>query len=264
LHDLKQRLLVGGGTVALLIVIILLAARPLFSPLIALVVAAVVAIAMWEYLQMARLKALMAILCSIAYVFSVFMSSQNLVWAGLPLLIFVCSLFIFFVSHFDSVDHALSDVAIKCFGFVYITVSMSLILNIFSSFEGIWWVVYLLVVTKGADSAAFFVGRSLGKRKLAAKLSPAKTVEGALGGIAVAMLISLGLSGILYSLSWSEALWLGALVGAVGQVGDLAESLIKRDVGVKDSNAIPGLGGVFDMIDSLLFTAPVVYRFLML
>jgi phosphatidate cytidylyltransferase len=115
----------------------------------------------------------------------------------------------------------------------------------------------------------YFVGRFLGRHKLAEELSPNKTKEGALGGLIAAILMSVLLlfigqrwGGVFSRFSYTEFIFLGLVMGFLGQVGDLAESLLKRDVGVKDSNKIPGVGGLLDMVDSLLFTSPLVYLFL--
>ena len=123
-----------------------------------------------------------------------------------------------------------------------------------------------LVITWITDTGAFFVGRAFGRRKLMPSVSPGKSVEGAIGGLLFAMLAAL-----LYEryvmipiarLAFypGAVLLFGALVSIAGQIGDLAESLIKREAGVKDSSRIiPGHGGVLDRVDSLLFTIPVAF-----
>jgi phosphatidate cytidylyltransferase len=135
--------------------------------------------------------------------------------------------------------------------------------------DGRWWLVYLLVVTKITDIGAYFIGRLWGKRRLAPVLSPKKTIEGAFGGFICAILGSLAMvyigqefAGKSFPLHPSDALWLGIVIGIFGQIGDLAESLLKRDAAAKDSNTLPGLGGILDMLDSLIFTAPIVYFYL--
>jgi len=125
-------------------------------------------------------------------------------------------------------------------------------------------VVMILLVVKFADIAAYFGGRAFGRHKLIAWLSPSKTWEGLFCGLATAALIGLACSIIwpsqLSTLNWRTALLFGAIIGAVGQVGDLLESLMKRDAKVKDSgDIIPGFGGLLDVIDSPLLAAPAAY-----
>jgi phosphatidate cytidylyltransferase len=114
------------------------------------------------------------------------------------------------------------------------------------------------------DTAAYAVGRAFGRRRLAPALSPKKSVEGAVGGF----LATIGAGALAKAwfapyLSWWDALLLGVIVGVFAQVGDLVESLLKRDADTKDSSAlIPGHGGVLDRFDSLLFAAPLVYYYL--
>jgi phosphatidate cytidylyltransferase len=125
-------------------------------------------------------------------------------------------------------------------------------------------VVMILLVVKFTDIGAFFGGRAWGKHKLIPWLSPGKTWEGLLCGIATAALVglicALGWHQALSTLNWSKGLLFGALIGAVGQAGDLLESLMKRDALVKDSgNIIPGFGGLLDVIDSPLLAAPAAY-----
>ncbi len=114
------------------------------------------------------------------------------------------------------------------------------------------------------DSAAFHVGRSIGKHKLFPRVSPNKSWEGAIAGFLGAIAAAVAARYLVLGyLSLPQAVMLGAIVGTVGQLGDLLESLLKRDAGVKDSsNLIPGHGGVLDRFDSLLLVSPVVYLYL--
>jgi phosphatidate cytidylyltransferase len=114
------------------------------------------------------------------------------------------------------------------------------------------------------DSAAFFGGTALGKHKLFPRVSPKKSWEGAIFGFVFAILaMILAKYLVLDFLSLKDSLVIGFIVGTFGQLGDLVESLLKRDAGVKDSsNLIPGHGGIFDRFDSLLFSSPIIYLYL--
>ena len=123
---------------------------------------------------------------------------------------------------------------------------------------------FLLLCVWICDSAAYYVGSTLGRRKLAPEISPNKTVAGAVGGILGAVGASVILK-ILGLVPWSIPFVLGAglCIAVLAQVGDLAESMLKRDAGVKDSGSlIPGHGGMMDRVDALLFTVPVFYYIL--
>ena len=114
------------------------------------------------------------------------------------------------------------------------------------------------------DSAAFFGGTALGKHKLFSRVSPKKSWEGAIFGFVFAILaMILAKNVVLDFLSFKDVIVIGFIIGTLGQIGDLTESLIKRDAGVKDSsNLIPGHGGIFDRFDSLLFSSPIIYLYL--
>jgi phosphatidate cytidylyltransferase len=125
---------------------------------------------------------------------------------------------------------------------------------------GAAWVLTVVLATWIGDSAAYLIGRAVGTRKLAPQLSPGKTVEGALGGLAGSTLIG-ALTFPIFGLGpWWAGAAITAIVGAVGQVGDLSESLLKRQSGIKDSGSlIPGHGGMLDRIDALLFAFPTAF-----
>jgi phosphatidate cytidylyltransferase len=129
--------------------------------------------------------------------------------------------------------------------------------------QGPWRIALLLVVIVFSDSLAFFVGHAVGRRRLAPAISPGKSVEGALGGLLGGVLGALAVRPIGFpNLPLLHATALGLLVAAMGIVGDLDESLIKRWAGVKDSGRLfPGHGGMLDRLDSLLFGAPVLYYY---
>jgi phosphatidate cytidylyltransferase len=124
-----------------------------------------------------------------------------------------------------------------------------------------------IFVPKCGDIGAYFTGRFLGRHRMTPILSPKKTWEGAAGGLIAAMLAAVGLDrlapGVLFRGGWLAAVGLGAVLALAGMVGDLAESLIKRDCRQKDaSQVIPGFGGVLDVVDAILFAAPVSYWWL--
>jgi len=120
-----------------------------------------------------------------------------------------------------------------------------------------------LFATFGSDTAAYFIGKAMGRHKLAPQISPGKTWEGTIAGICGAVIISLLFTidtPIQLPLNYWQAILLGALISVFGQLGDLAESLLKRNFGVKDSGKMmPGHGGVLDRMDSVLFAGVVVY-----
>lgn len=122
------------------------------------------------------------------------------------------------------------------------------------------WLAFL--GTWANDTFAYFVGSAFGRHKLCPDISPAKTIEGSLGGLAGSIL-AITLLGLLFKLPLSHSISMGILVGIVAPVGDLAESAIKRFAGVKDSgNILPGHGGILDRFDSILFAVPVVYYYI--
>lgn len=129
--------------------------------------------------------------------------------------------------------------------------------------HGLQWTLLLMLGTFATDTGAYAVGRLFGRHKLAPRISPAKTVEGAIGGLLAAVIAVVALDYLL-DLPHNPPLiaLLGALVGVAAQLGDLSESAVKRRFGVKDMGRIfPGHGGVLDRLDSLLFVAPVIYFF---
>lgn len=127
---------------------------------------------------------------------------------------------------------------------------------------GAWWLLTALLGVWGFDAAAFFSGRYLGRHKLAPHISPGKTWEGVVGGLVLSVIASVVLTVVPLGVPWYLAILLGLLIGIASTFGDLAESVIKRQMHVKDSGQfMPGHGGMLDRIDSLLFAIIVVYIF---
>lgn len=127
------------------------------------------------------------------------------------------------------------------------------------------WLFTLIAMTFGSDTGAYFTGRALGKHKMAPILSPKKSIEGAVGGFASALIAGFIARFLAFPhLSIGQVILLVAVANFLAQMGDLSESLIKRSYGVKDSgNVIPGHGGVLDRVDALIFSAPWIYLFAM-
>jgi len=137
-----------------------------------------------------------------------------------------------------------------------------------TSGTGIFFMVYTLVTVVGCDVGAYFAGRAWGKRQLAPEISPNKSVEGALGGVIAGALFGLSTKLVFdafwpdwsAAIPWSAALGFAVLLSVVGIIGDLVESLLKRDAKVKDTGALlPGMGGILDRIDAPLLGLPTMY-----
>lgn len=128
--------------------------------------------------------------------------------------------------------------------------------------SGFWWLLTVFFGVWGFDTGAFFAGHFFGRHKLAPRISPGKTWEGVAGGLVLSVGAALIFTVWPLGVSWYMAILLGILIGAAAALGDLAESLIKRQTHVKDSGQfMPGHGGVLDRLDSLLFAVIVVYVF---
>ena len=170
---------------------------------------------------------------------------------------------------FARLDIKVQDISTALFSFFYITLLVSTVYAIRYQEMGGNTVWLVFIAAWGSDTGAFFVGRAFGKRKLAPKLSPNKTVAGSIGGVCSAFVIASTYGLVLYFMDILEfyAVFLfGAIafVGSIfGQIGDLVASNIKRQVDIKDfGTAFPGHGGVLDRFDSILFVSPVVYLLL--
>jgi len=167
--------------------------------------------------------------------------------------------------------HAILGLSTTLFGVLYVAWFFSFLVKIrlmLPGVEGIKLLGFILLVTKSADIGALLIGSSFGKHKhaLLPQVSPNKSVEGTLGAVLIAALTALVFRSFLPPIlglpSW-QIFFMGAFFGGLGTLGDLSESLIKRDCGVKDSGKfLPGMGGVLDVIDSLLFSAPAFYLYM--
>jgi phosphatidate cytidylyltransferase len=153
-------------------------------------------------------------------------------------------------------------------GALYIGWILGLLINLRLMTHGRDWVYLVLIATFASDTLAYFIGKNFGKKKMAPAISPGKTWEGAAAGVFGALIISILFTchtPLQLPLSIGESIILGFLVSLFGQIGDLAESLLKRNTGVKDSGTLmPGHGGVLDRIDSILFAGAVVYFFVLM
>ncbi len=162
----------------------------------------------------------------------------------------------------------LTSVCALLAGAVYVALPLGCFLLLRGMGEEVWksksYSLLPFALTWFCDTFAYGVGMTLGRHKLASVISPNKTVEGAIGGILGAMVAGF-FSKIIFAsyLGWTDAIALGVLVGIFGQVGDLLESAMKRDAGIKDtSRIIPGHGGALDRFDSFIFTVPLIYLYL--
>lgn len=155
------------------------------------------------------------------------------------------------------------------FGLMYVPWLLNFIqkINFFPGVNGRYYVLYFILVTKFSDMGAYLIGSIFGRHKMIPRISPGKTWEGFAGALLCSALGSVGFVHLareqLPAMNWQHALILGLLLGSAAVLGDLIESLFKREASVKDSGKLfPGIGGILDLLDSLLFNAPLMYLYL--
>lgn len=155
-------------------------------------------------------------------------------------------------------------ISVTIFGILYVSWFFSFLIKIRYLPHGLGLLAAVLLTTKLGDIGAYLVGTRFGKRPLIPHISPKKSIEGAVGGLIFSILAALASRSFII-LPYLHLIFIGIFLGVLGQLGDLSESLMKRDCQVKDSGTIfPGLGGVLDVIDSLIFTAPAFYFYMSL
>ena len=173
---------------------------------------------------------------------------------------------------FRNKGSAIFNIGSTLLGVLYIGLFASSILMIREFFdysdvlynEGGFIIIAMLSAIWICDSAAFFLGKAFGKHKLFPRVSPKKSLEGAVAGFIFSLIAMIAAKELILDFfSFADALVIGLIIGIFGQIGDLVESLIKRDADIKDSSKIiPGHGGIFDRFDSFLFSSPIVYLYL--
>ncbi|HTL71386.1 MAG TPA: phosphatidate cytidylyltransferase [Candidatus Eisenbacteria bacterium] len=253
------------GSSAVLIALVALAIfsqSPLFF---SLVVTMFVGVALFEFFALFRrgnipVSPVFGLLLGVAIPIVVYLESGGTQSGEILFLVLAC-FFLFILKFFRNDPQSLVGISLTLFGVLYISWFSSFLIKIRFLQGGVMWVTYLLTVTKAADIGAYAVGSLFGRHPLAPHISPKKSVEGLVAGLAASAGASLAFHGHLpYAFTAAHCAVLGLLIAIVGQIGDLSESLMKRFCQAKDSGAIlPGMGGVMDVADSVIFTAPIFY-----
>ena len=259
---IKQRILTGLIALPLLILFIWFAS-PLFFQALIWVVGG---IGLWEFVRMTlpeeremvrRLATAGGVLLLILFCRQDFLLAMG----GMTGLFLAFA--IWFLFRFRDLETVMQHHALVFLGYLYVGGLLAHLVFLRELPLGREWIYLTLLVTMSSDTLAYFVGRFLGRRKLYPAISPNKSIEGALGGLAGAV------GGALIAKAWFmpglgilACLVLGVLLGSLAQVGDLFESMLKRGFKVKDSGGIiPGHGGILDRLDSLLFVFPPAYYY---
>jgi phosphatidate cytidylyltransferase len=240
---------------------------------VALATCTVALLAAWEYLGIADAAGArtprIPVLVAIGLLFLVWFLWPDKLSVALGALSLALLIYCTFAG---PIQRALMDAATAIFCLIYTGFTMLAVPALRSSEDGKSLLLFLLCAVWAGDTVAMYVGKAWGRRKLAPQLSPGKTWEGAIGSMAGSLLVTVGLIELALQLTRRDILtlafpgptwyWLllAALVNVAAQVGDLAESALKRSAGVKDSGTLlPGHGGILDRIDALLLAAPVLW-----
>lgn len=205
----------------------------------------------------------LAVCAGSALIFTPFYGSDKLIIPVIGLLFLTFSLL--FLFRVRTIDAAAREISFALLAFLYIPFLLMHLVLLRQTPFGIQWLFVIMLIVMTNDSAAYYTGSAFGKHRLYQLVSPKKSIEGALGGLAGSLVGTMLAKFTFFpQLTISDAVVTALVVGMVGQAGDLFESLLKRSFGVKDSGTlIPGHGGVLDRLDSILFAAPVTYYYVL-
>ncbi len=203
----------------------------------------------------------LAALLGACALFTVFAGNPVFPLMALTFLVLAFSLVALF--RLQEIRLAAAQAALVLMGFLYVPLLLSHLVMIRMLPHGVPWLFLIMVIVMTGDSAAYYVGSNFGKTKIYPAVSPKKSVEGSLGGLAGSVAGAFISRAIFFpELTPLDCIATALLLGVLGQLGDLFESLIKRSCGVKDSGVIfPGHGGILDRLDSLLFAGPAAYYY---
>ncbi len=238
--------------------------------LFAVVIVSVCILALWEYFRIvfpARGEVNQGAIPALGYItgcgiiWTAYIGSFKMIIGLIILNLIVCALIS--LQRFK-IDPSVSEIIAKqVLGIVYIPLFLACLILIRNGTGGGTWIYFLLFIVFSGDVGAYHCGSSFGRHKLCPAVSPGKTIEGSIGGLAANLVVgALFKHFFLPLLPWGLSLLFFVATGVAGQIGDLFESLLKRAGKRKDSGALlPGHGGILDRIDALLFAAPVAYCF---
>ncbi len=237
------------------------------SLLFACLLALLSCIGIVEFYRMAlpdrNIEAWLAALSGSALVFLPLSGGDRLVLTAIGLIFLIFALL--FLFRIRKIEDAAHEVAYALLALIYIPFLLMHLVMLRQTQYGVQWLLVLMLIVMTNDSAAYYTGSTFGRNKLYPLVSPKKSVEGALGGLAGSMCGTLlAMFTFFPQLTLPDALVTAVVIGVIGQAGDLFESLLKRSFGVKDSGTIfPGHGGVLDRLDSVLFAAPATYYYVL-
>lgn len=261
-------------TVGLLLGAVFLLSVLIYKELFMVLAAAAAAAGAWELSTALRLKGwyvprVPAVVGSALIMPATFYGGAELQW--LVALGIVAALILWRATHLlwerrlsvsQDLQKTLKDFAAAAFLVIYLPLMTSFTVLLLRREDGAEWVITLMVTVSMIDTAGYLVGRKFGRHKLAPGVSPKKTWEGLLASITAGTIAAVTLTSVFFGLAWYLGLLLAACLILSAVFGDLAESLIKRDLGVKDmSSLLPGHGGMMDRLDSVLPSALVAYLF---
>ena len=280
MNDLSKRLLVALIGIPISIYLII-AGGLLFASVIAIISS----ITLWEYYKLTEKKNItphvkFGLSVNVILIIAVYFATVNQLFSNPAILVLmtlsVITIIALSITLWSKNPNSLINFSVTIAGILYVTFSFSFLILIREFFtksdpkmSNHFSAMLLLCIIFSiwiCDSAAYFVGKSIGKHKLFHSVSPKKTWEGAIGGFFGGVLAMIGFANVPFLLGGSpliHAAIIGAIIGTIGQIGDLAESKLKRDADVKDSSALlPGHGGALDRFDSIMFVVPAVFIYL--
>lgn len=262
---IKQRIITGAVGLPILILFIAFSGPLLFG----LLVSTVTVLGLIEFFAMSlpserQIEKFSGIACGAALVLALtYVSAAS--FAGLLVFcFFLLSLYALF--RFQDLDTVTGHLGLVFLGLLYLPLLLGHMALLRQMPQGTEWIFLVLLIVMSGDTAAYFTGVNFGRTKLYPAISPNKSVEGSLGGLAGSVLGAFAAKLWFFeALSVGDCLLLGVALGALGQLGDLFESMLKRCFGVKDSGTlIPGHGGILDRLDSLIFAFPAAYYYALL